>query len=147
MTSFLIELRCMEIRVLLAAFVSEDYNSFTCYNKPLKLISLWFESVKRDLIPGRSYQNTRISVFLVQISRILKLWFEDWPLKWIFINKFTFRLRKLNTYLRSIMGNNRLHALMLLYVRKNILDNINLEKMYRKDSRKQIFRHFSQNYS
>ena len=35
-------------------------------------------------------------------------------------------LKRLRTYLRSIMGNNRLHALMLVHVHKNILDNMNL---------------------
>ena len=50
------------------------------------------------------------------------------------------------------MGNNRLHALILVHVQKNILDNINLadvanEFVDRKDSRKKTFRHFSQNYS
>ena len=50
------------------------------------------------------------------------------------------------------MGNNRLHALMLMYVHKNILDNINLadvahEFVDRKDSRKQTLGRFSQNFS
>ena len=49
------------------------------------------------------------------------------------------------------MGNNRLHTLILMYVQKNILDNINLadianEFVDRKDSRKKTFRHFFQNY-
>ena len=50
-------------------------------------------------------------------------------------------LKRLRTYLRSTMGNNRLHALMLVHVHKNILDNMNLadvanEFVDRKDSRK-----------
>ena len=50
------------------------------------------------------------------------------------------------------MEDNRLRALILVHVRKNILDNINLanvanEFVDRKDIRKQTFRHFSQNYS
>ena len=49
-------------------------------------------------------------------------------------------LKRLRTYLRSTMGNNRLHALMLVHVHKNILDNMNLpnvanEFVHRKDSR------------
>ena len=45
------------------------------------------------------------------------------------------------------MGNNRLHALMLMHVHINILNNINLanvapDSVDRKDSRKQTFRHF-----
>ena len=60
-------------------------------------------------------------------------------------------LKLMKTYLRSSMGNNRLHALMLMHVHKNILDNINLADVAnqfvdRKDRRKQIFRHLSQNY-
>ena len=55
------------------------------------------------------------------------------------------------TYLRSTMGNNRLHALMLVHVHIDILDNINLADVAnqfadRKDSRKQTSGHFSQNY-
>ena len=50
-------------------------------------------------------------------------------------------LKRLKTYLRSTMGNNRLHALMLEHVHKNILANINLadvakEFVDRKDNRK-----------
>ena len=50
------------------------------------------------------------------------------------------------------MGNNRLHALMLMYLHKNILVNINLadaanEFVDRRDSHKQTFGHFSQNDS
>ena len=50
------------------------------------------------------------------------------------------------------MGNNRLHALMLMHFHKTILDNINLADVAkdfvdRKDSHKQTFRHFSQTYS
>ena len=49
------------------------------------------------------------------------------------------------------MGNNRLHALMLVHVHHNILDNISLADVAnqfvdRKDRRKQSFRHLSQNY-
>ena len=56
-----------------------------------------------------------------------------------------------DTYLRSTMGNNRLHALMLVHVHNNILDNINLADVAnqcfdRKGSRKKTFRHLSQNY-
>ena len=63
---------------------------------------------------------------------------------------FCFEARK--TCIRSTMGNNRLHVLILVHVQKNILDNINLadvanEFVDRKDSRKKTFRHFSQNYS
>ena len=48
-------------------------------------------------------------------------------------------------------GNNRLHALMLVHVHINIVDNINLadfanQFVERKDNRKQTFGHFSQNY-
>ena len=35
-------------------------------------------------------------------------------------------LKRVKTYLRSTMGNNRLPALMLVHVHNNILDNINL---------------------
>ena len=61
-------------------------------------------------------------------------------------------LKHVKTYLRSTMENNRLHALMLMHVHKNILDNINLayvanEFVDRRDSRKQTFGHFSQNDS
>ena len=35
-------------------------------------------------------------------------------------------LKKVKTYLRSNMGNNRQHALMLMHVNKNMLHNINL---------------------
>ena len=49
------------------------------------------------------------------------------------------------------MGNSQLYALMLMHVHKNVLDNINLAvKKYfddRKESCKQTFGHFSQNYS
>ena len=49
-------------------------------------------------------------------------------------------------------GNNRLHALMLVHVHINILDNINLADaangfVDRKDSCKQNFGNFTQNYS
>ena len=60
-------------------------------------------------------------------------------------------LKLMKTYLRSSMGNNRLHALMLMHVHNNILDNINLADVAnqfvdRKDRRKQTFGHLSQNY-
>ena len=50
------------------------------------------------------------------------------------------------------MGNNQLHALMLMHVHKNSLDNINLayvanEFVDKRDSLKQTFGHFSQNDS
>ena len=35
-------------------------------------------------------------------------------------------LKRVKTYLRSTMGGNRLHALMLVHVKNNILDNNNL---------------------
>ena len=61
-------------------------------------------------------------------------------------------LKHIKTYFRSTMGNYRLHALMLMHVHNNILDHINLADaanhfVNRKDSRKQTFRHLSQNYS
>ena len=45
------------------------------------------------------------------------------------------------TCIRSTIGNNRLHALILVHVQKNILDNVNLadianEFVDRRDSRK-----------
>ena len=60
-------------------------------------------------------------------------------------------LKRVKIYLRSTTGNNRLHALMLVHVHNNILDNINLADVAtqfvdRKDRRKQTFRHLSQNY-
>ena len=53
-------------------------------------------------------------------------------------------LKRVNTYVRSTMGNNRLYALMLVHVHNNILDNINLADVAnqfvdRKDRRKQRF--------
>ena len=36
------------------------------------------------------HESWKKSVFLVQISWVLKLWFEDWPLWWIFIKELTF---------------------------------------------------------
>ena len=35
-------------------------------------------------------------------------------------------LKRVKTYLRSTMGNNRLHALIMVHVQNNILDKINL---------------------
>ena len=63
-----------------------------------------------------------------------------------------FALKRVNTYLMSTMGNNRLHALILVHVHKSILDNMNLadvakEFVDKRDSRKQSSRHFSQNHS
>ena len=60
-------------------------------------------------------------------------------------------LNCVKTYLRSKLGNNRLHSLMLVHVHTNILHNINLtdvanQFVHRKDRRKQTFRHLSQNY-
>ena len=68
------------------------------------------------------------------------------------IDGFLSALKHVKTYLRSTMGNNRLPALMLVHVENNILDNINLadvgnQFVDRKESRKQTFRHLSQNYS
>ena len=50
-------------------------------------------------------------------------------------------LKCLKTYLRSTIGKNRLHALILVHFHKNVLDNINLadvanEFVGRKDSHK-----------
>ena len=61
-------------------------------------------------------------------------------------------LKRVKTYLRSTMGSNRLHALMLMHVHKNILNKINLanvanEFVNRRDSQKQTFGYFSQNDS
>ena len=58
-------------------------------------------------------------------------------------------LKLVKTYLRSATGNNRLHALMLVNVHNNILDNINLADIAnqfvdRKDRHKQTFRNLSQ---
>ena len=60
-------------------------------------------------------------------------------------------LKRVKTYLRSTMGNNRLPALMLVHVHNNILDNINLADVVnqfvdRKERCKQTFKHLSQNY-
>ena len=60
-------------------------------------------------------------------------------------------LKRIKTYLRSTMGNKWLHALMLVHVHINILDNINLADVAnpfvdRKDRHKQTFRHLFQNY-
>ena len=60
-------------------------------------------------------------------------------------------LKRVKTYLTSAIGNNRLNALMLVYVYNNVLNNINLadvpnEFADRKDRRKQLFGHLSQNY-
>ena len=49
------------------------------------------------------------------------------------------------------MGNNRLHALILVHVHINIVNNINLadaanQFVVSKESHKQTFGHFSQNY-
>ena len=70
-------------------------------------------------------------------------------------NRLHLLLKKVKTYLRSTMGNNWQHALMFIHVNKNMLHNINLADVskdffffsHRKDSRKQTFGHFSQNYS
>ena len=35
-------------------------------------------------------------------------------------------LKRIKTYIGSSMGNNQLHALILLHIHKNILNNINL---------------------
>ena len=55
------------------------------------------------------------------------------------------------TYVSSTMGNNRLHALMLVLFHNNILDKVNLAVVVNhfvniKDRRKQTFRYFSQGY-
>ena len=60
-------------------------------------------------------------------------------------------LKRVKTYLRLSVRNNRLHVLMLVHVHNNILDNINLADVVnqfvdKKESRKQTFRHLSQNY-
>ena len=41
-------------------------------------------------------------------------------------NGIFYALKRVKTCLRSTMGSNRLHALILVPVHKNILDNINL---------------------
>ena len=62
-------------------------------------------------------------------------------------------LKHVKAYLRSTMGSNRLHALiMLMHIHKNILDNINLadvanEFVDKRESQKQTFGYFSQNDS
>ena len=60
-------------------------------------------------------------------------------------------LKHIKIYLRSTMGNNRQHALMLVHVHNKILADINLAAVAnqfvdRKDRRKQTCRHLSQNY-
>ena len=60
-------------------------------------------------------------------------------------------LKCVKTYLRSTIGNNRLHAQMLVHVHNNFLHNINLADIAnqfvdRKDRHKQTFRHLSLNY-
>ena len=57
-------------------------------------------------------------------------------------------LKCLKAYFIST-GNNRLHALILVHIHKNILDKINLADVANEfvDSRKQIFTHISQNFS
>ena len=61
-------------------------------------------------------------------------------------------LKRVKIYLMPTAENNRLHTIILAYVHKNIFDNMYLavvanEFVDRKDSPKQIFPHFSQNYS
>ena len=61
-------------------------------------------------------------------------------------------LKRIKTYFESSTGNNQLHALILVHVHKNILNNINVadvvsEFFDKNDSRKQTFGHFSQNHS
>ena len=56
-------------------------------------------------------------------------------------------LKGVKTYLRSILGNNQLHTLMLMHVHKIILDNINSayvanEFLDRKNSHKKSIRTF-----
>ena len=56
-------------------------------------------------------------------------------------------LKRVKTYFRSIMGKNRLPALLMVHVHKNILDNINLGYVANEfvdgiDSRKQTYRYF-----
>ena len=64
------------------------------------------------------------------------------------INSTFSALKRVKTYLSSTMGNNWLHALILVHVYKNILDKINSadagnEFVDRKGSCKQTFIHFS----
>ena len=60
------------------------------------------------------------------------------------MKSFPFFKKNVKGYLRSTMGNNRLHALTLMHFHKNILNNITLADVAkyvtdRKDSRKQKF--------
>ena len=67
------------------------------WNDPL---SSWCESVfNQFFVPswiGSCFSLNRVkkSVFPPQISWSLKLWFDEWPLERIFINEFTFCLKK-----------------------------------------------------
>ena len=65
------------------------------------------------------------SVFISEVGKIVKL---------LLLSQVTntksegisSTLKRVKTYLKSTMRNDRLHALMLIHVHNNILDNINL---------------------
>ena len=68
------------------------------------------------------------------------------------IERIISALKLVKTWLRSTVGNKRLHTLMLMHVHNSILDNINLvdvpnELVDKTDSRKQTFGNFYRNYS
>ena len=65
------------------------------------------------------------SLFISEVGKILKLLLLSQATNDETDGIFS-ALKRVKTYLRLTLGNNRLHALMLVHVCNNILDNINL---------------------
>ena len=64
-------------------------------------------------------------LFISEVEKIVRLFLLSQAINAESDDIF-FVLKRVKTYLRSTMGNNRLHALIMVHVQNNILDNINL---------------------
>ena len=90
------------------------------------------------------------SLFISEVGKIVRLLLLSQATN-VGSNGIFSALKRVKIYLKSTMiKKNRLHALMLVHVHNNILDNINLADVAnkfvdRKDRRKQTCRHLSQN--
>ena len=100
----------------------------------------------QDMLQNRSFLTREVG----KIVRLRLLSRATTCRKWRHL--FSFEVRKsISQVCENLCGNNRLHALMLVHVHNNILDDINLADVAnqfvdRKNSRKQTFRHVTVYY-
>ena len=79
----------------------------------------------RNIIKKLQDMSRNRILFISEVEKIVRLFLLSQAINAESDDIFSV-LERVKTYLRSTMGNNRLHALIMVHVQNNILDNINL---------------------